>query len=363
MSCPQCGGDDRLPIAQSYWQCTSMVATTVGAPVDPLMAGSPQRPEPRVFYEPCGYRYQEATGGMPETPACACGMFSVGSCSVCQTHCCGVHGRLVADRFLCQDHARQQDARARAEARTKNAPPPPAQSLAEEIRSLTDAADANRIADAEAGLKQQLLIEQTAADLYPKLLDLVREVLAMPTAKSCTYTVYGSSRKQSFGLKLGPKRVDDPLGIGTLVSDDVGGGSGYWSPRSTYTNIWPAMVWLTGWTATQGETRAQPLVSSLWFNCDGRVIAGSSEATRDAASNTINPSISYYCSTGSPNSSATTASPFPSASLFGPIRLDSLSLDHIVTICSEALIPPTILRKSLARIVLGTKPEMEYEAK
>jgi hypothetical protein len=74
---------------------------------------------------PCGYRYQEAPqqGLSGPLPACRCGTFAIGSCSVCSAAVCGLHSSLVNDLRTCSscikdvaDREREAVASARAAA-------------------------------------------------------------------------------------------------------------------------------------------------------------------------------------------------------------------------------------------------------
>ena len=294
---------------------------------------------------------------MAATPACKCRMFAVGTCAECGTYVCGNHGRLVDGRFLCQDHAAatekaaaDKQARERAKAAAGAAPPPP-QTLAEEVRSITDATAFGRRRQADAARSAEKRAAARAADLLPEVVSLIREVLAMPRAQSLSYDVHGEQR----GHKWGAKQVADEARIGTHVGDRLSRGSQSWTPCSTYTGVWPAVAWLTGWAQPRGDSMGEPLISSLWFNASGAVVAGST-LNRIYAT----PPLDIYCTANAPTYTHNSGHPSPSADLFGPVSVDDLTDEHMHKICRQAVEGPIPLRKSLARIVLGQNPETEY---
>lgn len=330
-------------------------------PINPAVPGSPLRPHQQVYYTECGFQYQEGIISMPTVPACKCGMFSVGTCAECQAYVCGYHGRLVHGRFLCQDDAAaetaaaDQQARERAQSATR-ATPPPSQTLADEVRAITDAAASGRRVQADAARSAEKRAAARAANLLPDVISLIGEVLAMPGAQSVSYDVHGEQR----GHKWGAKQVADQARIGTHVGDRISGGANGWTPCSTYAGVWPAVAWLTGWSPPRGDLMGDPLVSSLWFNASGAVVAGSTPISFGRGSVYATPPLDIYCSAGAPGYTHHNAHPGPSANLFGPVNVNDLSIEHMVMICQQAIEGPILLRGSLARIVLGRKPETEY---
>ncbi len=112
MSCPECGGTERIPIAPSYWECASLVH------------GEARRPDPvygttMVPYSDshvCGNRYQEVDSQSPVQIAetCSCGTYAIGRCAECRRSICGDHSGIVGGSRLCgfctasRDAARQK---------------------------------------------------------------------------------------------------------------------------------------------------------------------------------------------------------------------------------------------------------------
>ena len=279
--------------------------------------------------------------------SCACGMFSVGACMACQSYVCGHHGRLVAGRFLCQKHAVAEETAAaatalRAEEQAKAAAKTPCpMTLFEEVRSITDAAAASQQARADAARNAEERAAVIAAELLPELVSLIREVLAMTGARSVSYEVRGSRRD----FKWGSKRTADTGRIGTHVSDRLDGGRAGWFPCSKYTGVWPAMAWHTGWTVPRnGDFSPEPMLSSLWFNANGLVVAGSS--LRNGGLWTT-PEVSFYCSGGAPSGAHSRATWHRLLTCSDPVNVDELRVDHLLRICKQALSAPTLLRKSL----------------
>lgn len=102
--CPSCGGASREAIAPGFWRCTSIrtmdTVTHVPDPQLPLGAMRPLYGQTDVM---CSHEYHE--GPVPSiTPACACGIFAIGLCRVCDVAACGYHSGLEGGRFLCASH-------------------------------------------------------------------------------------------------------------------------------------------------------------------------------------------------------------------------------------------------------------------
>lgn len=357
MACPSCSGTQREPIAPGYWRCTSQVAhtTVVGVPVDPADPRSEMRPLEQVSHSPCGYAYQERDGRMASAQLCRCGMFAIGSCSQCGTFTCGVHGRLAGERFLCSEHAaaaeharqeqQRSEARAQAAAVRSAAEAARPKSVLDHIQVISAAADARQAGRASSAQRAAAETRQRAQQLLPELVALIHEVLAMPGAKSVTYEVAGERRHHKWGTAHAP----DPSGLGTHVADKVTAGPKYakpyprFGPVSTYTGVWPAMAWLSGWTEERWNTGpSEPLISVLWFNRSGMLAGGFLDAPGRGA-----------------------ALPFTS-----PLPLSAVTVDHLATICrsvgsksggssmrAPASVGPNLLRKRLAQIVTGQRAD------
>lgn len=52
----------------------------------------------------CGHEYQEGPTVRTGVPACACGLFAVGTCWKCTKPLCGRHGATLEGHFLCSQH-------------------------------------------------------------------------------------------------------------------------------------------------------------------------------------------------------------------------------------------------------------------
>jgi hypothetical protein len=96
VTCPKCGGYDRLELAPGWFECRSKIEVDYSAPVPGGVYG---------YAEQCGHRYQSppyATSG-PSAPFCDCGVASVGLCVTCRKPFCGIHAPklLTNGRNLC----------------------------------------------------------------------------------------------------------------------------------------------------------------------------------------------------------------------------------------------------------------------
>lgn len=375
MTCPTCGGASRVPVALGYWRCTSSVARSriVSVPIVPGMPESGLRLEQQIYYEPCGFEYQEVSAPMSDIPVCACGMFSIGACKTCGTYACGRHGRLFGDSFLCWEHVQiaekavtVQAELARAEAQQRYLPPPPPKTLAEAIHSIGGVRSQNPPLRAKSTNNEDARAREIAEELLPRLIGLIREVLAMQGSESVHYYVYGEIR----GRKWGSAHAEDTARIGTHVegSDRVvksGTSGGSWRPLSVYTGVWPAMMWLRGWSGqrTRGDMQ-EPLLGSLWFNENGMIAAGTGMPYWASKNGDTKPGISLrtsYASRPLGHICAESGSVAPSSDIFGPVSVDGLSIEQLIPICSAAQSRPTLAYKSLARIVSGLTPEPESE--
>lgn len=80
MSCPTCGGTDRVAVAPGYFRCTTEnLEVHPGAGLDGTDVGGTVR---------CQREYHEATG-MTRAQVCRCGTFAVRRCTGCQVALCG----------------------------------------------------------------------------------------------------------------------------------------------------------------------------------------------------------------------------------------------------------------------------------
>lgn len=289
---------------------------------------------------------------MASAQLCRCGMFAIGACSKCGTFTCGVHGRLAGERFLCAEHAnaaeqasqerQRREAQERAAATRSAAEAARPKSVLDHVQAISAAADARETARVRAAQRKAADTRQQGEDLYTGLTALIREVLAMPGAKSVTYEVRGEGRHHKWGTAHAP----DPSGLGTHVADELFEGPKYaksyprFRPVSTYTGVWPAMAWLSGWTEERWNTGpSEPMISVLWFNRAGLLAGGGLTGPGGGA-----------------------ALPFSS-----PLPLSALTVDHLAAICASignrsplgsssrapASAGPNLLRRRLAQIVTG----------
>lgn len=113
--CPKCGGLGRRMLAPGYFMCTTTVLRGV------IPAGTQGNTSPIPVEEPCGHRYQEATGAANAPSAtCECGIFAVGVCRECERAVCGRHSEVVGIRLACTWCLQEQAAaQARREADKK----------------------------------------------------------------------------------------------------------------------------------------------------------------------------------------------------------------------------------------------------
>src|SRR6187200_2023444 len=107
MSCPECAGIDRQPIAPGFWECRSEIKNYGYAPV-PGATGIPVPLEPHITFRICGNRYQEATSSenAPRALAgfCWCGLIPIAKCTKCDEVMCGDHIRRINGRVVCATH-------------------------------------------------------------------------------------------------------------------------------------------------------------------------------------------------------------------------------------------------------------------
>jgi hypothetical protein len=363
MPCPTCGGAAREPISIGYWRCASEVAdqTQKWVPDNPAVSFGSMHPVMSVTYRECGTNYQEATGAMTaEIPRCACGLFAVGGCAECGEYTCGMHGSSPMGRFLCSTHAqaavrKEEELRRADDARKTTSAVPPApipRTLRDHVTTLDRAAQAQSSAAVGMASTRSKKAQDWADEVHADLVSVIAEVLALPAASSVEYAVIGERR----GMKWGLNRVADPYRLGSHVANAVGGGRAGYYPWSTYDGVWPALVWLTGWEEPR-DGSPLPLLGSLWFNKQGIVVGG--PPVRGAGY--TRPAVSYYCSEGRPSGGAArTGHPTPGIGDLGPLHINDLRPENLVPICRNALTRPKVLTASLARIVRGEQPELEY---
>lgn len=361
MACPSCSGTQGEPIALGYWRCTSRIAHSTVTMV-PIFPGDPRagmRPLEQVSYSICGFAYQEGDGRVSAAaPLCKCGMFAIGACSQCGVFTCGVHGRLMGEQFLCGEHARQEQQRREASerdaAKESDTEAPKLQCYGDTTTSTV----ARLRAQYAAERREAESWRQAAEKRYRELVDLIREVMAMPGAKSVTYQIQGKGRNHKWGTAHAP----DPSRLGTHVADRLSEGPAYtesagprpprFVPISTYTGVWPAMAWLSGWTPERPASSPEPIISVLWFNRSGMLASGGLTAPSPGHSSAI----------------PDTAMP-----------LDSLTMDHVAAIYSSikasleqhpaGYVPsgplhvpggPTLLRQRITQIVSGNESGADW---
>jgi hypothetical protein len=322
-------------------------------------------PEVSVSYRPCGTEYRESTGVMSqEVPRCACGLFAIGACVECGGHACGTHGTSATGRFLCSTHARAaevaaREAAERAEAARLALPPPPrppAPSLAEMVEVVRAEDSRQQAANSAADYKRRQALKW-ATEIHAELVEMIRAAIAVPNPHSVRYDVVGERRSMKWGLKGGA----DPTGIGTRVGETSAFGySGDYAKATIYEGLWPAMLWVEGWSpyGLVRDSSPEPTIGSIWFNGRGMIIAG----TAAENVNGIQPRVTYYASDGVPSmGSPTSAWVRPPVCTVGPLHVETLGPEHVARMLEKALGRPSVVPvATLAKIMRGEEPQTVF---
>lgn len=124
MACPDCGGNDRSPLAPGFWRCDSLVtyyetvmAPAPGAPPHLGLLAPVTYPRQRVCAKQYHERSQQEDADMQY---CACDTGAIGRCSRDHRPVCGFHSQLRDGKRLCNECVAEHDAaQARAAARAE----------------------------------------------------------------------------------------------------------------------------------------------------------------------------------------------------------------------------------------------------
>lgn len=115
MSCPTCGGDEREPLAPTYWRCISTVYEDAWQ-IGPDHSTPPHlgitRPYQYQAARPCGEEYHETGFGSVNFGLCKCNTGAIGLCSADSEPVCGYHSSLVDGSRLCHQHGREYERKA-----------------------------------------------------------------------------------------------------------------------------------------------------------------------------------------------------------------------------------------------------------
>ena len=110
MPCPTCGGNEREPLAPTYWRCISTVYETASQ-ITQDYSTPPHlgivRPYQYQVARPCGEEYHEIGSFPVNLGLCKCNTWAIGLCSVDSEPVCGYHSSLVDGRRLCDQHGRE----------------------------------------------------------------------------------------------------------------------------------------------------------------------------------------------------------------------------------------------------------------